>query len=993
MKLIDIKIGTQLKLGFGIILILIATLGTISLIMNNEISQQTQILYEHPLTVRRALGELKFNILSIHNSMKDLCLQKSKVRTTAILQDIANFKESAFRNIDTIYFSFLGSRKDVDSVKDSFIDWTTLHEETILLCRESKYDEALERTFNSSFTSKEYTILNNNIQDIDIFALKKGNQVYNNSIKLNEQLKFQLLVILIVIMILTFVIIYILIRNIRQPLFELSNVTYRFKQGEITARSNYLSRNEFGILSHAFNELAESIGNELSLNVQTTILSEVMLSEDDDHRFCHAFLRELIENTGSQLGVFYLLNSSRTEFIEFVSIGVDSDSKRSYSAVDYEGELGTAIASKKIMHIKEIPSNTRFKFVASSGEFTPNEMITIPIISGNDIIAIISLATIKNYNQNSIKLIQTILSTLSARLDGILAYRKIIEFSQKLEHQNRELEAQKNEMSVQTEELTEQNIELEMQKRQLDEASRLKTSFLSNMSHELRTPLNSVIALSGVLSRRLEGKVSEDEFGYLEVIERNGKQLLSLINDILDLSRIEAGREEIQITNFNMNDLVKEVIEVINPQAIMKKINLKFEMNKNIPNIESDFEKCRHILQNIVANAVKFTEQGSVEIEINHFESELRLKISDTGIGISEESLKYIFEEFRQADGTNSRKYGGTGLGLSIAKKYTEMLRGSISVESKKNVGSVFTIILPVQFKINQSKIENYKSESWESTFIKDNPYKEFNPSDKTILLVEDTEAVIIQMKDMLQKEGYNIMVARNGQEALEQIAFKIPDAMILDLMMPGVDGFEVLQKIRECESAEHLPVIILTAKYITRDELTFLKHNGIQQIIQKGDINKTQLLDAVAKMMVNYSKQNKYSIEKTITEPPTITKDKHSILIVEDNPDNMLTLKALLNNKYKIFEATDGLAGIEMAKEYRPDLILMDIALPGMNGIEALNAIRNIEYLANIPIIAVTASAMKGDMDSLLGLGFNAYISKPIDNQLLTRSIEKYLK
>ena len=208
-------------------------------------------------------------------------------------------------------------------------------------------------------------------------------------------------------------------------------------------------------------------------------------------------------------------------------------------------------------------------------------------------------------------------------------------FSRKLEFQNTELEAQKTEMSAQSSELMEQNRELEMQKIQLSEASRLKTNFLSNMSHELRTPLNSVIALSGVLNRKLATKIPPEEYSYLEIIERNGKHLLSLINDILDISRIEAGKEEIEITKFSTKNLIAEVISMIHPQAEQKNIEIIQKDEEPDIFINGDADKCSHILQNLIGNAVKFTEKGNVEISASQIGNKIGITIKDTGIGIS----------------------------------------------------------------------------------------------------------------------------------------------------------------------------------------------------------------------------------------------------------------------------------------------------------------------------------------------------------------------
>jgi PAS domain S-box-containing protein len=1137
-KLTNLKIGTQLKIGFGIIILLIVVLGSISLYQSSQIAQQTTYLYNHPLQVRRALGELKADILSMHRDMKDLALAENEQEITTLQQEIETYEANAFKQFEVLYNQYLGPRTDVDNAYNDFVKWNTIRDETILLIRNGKTQEAIARTKRNGAGGSHVDMILAHLQIIDDFARSKGDQFYNSAVELENLLNRQMGFLLAGILALSFVIVTVLHRNIRRPISELSRATRLFKEGELNARSSYASLNEFGDLSDSFNDLANTIETEMTLNSQAAKLAGVMLSEADAQQFCHALLKSLLEHTGSQMGAVYLLNDEKISFERFECLGMDADGCKPFSALHFEGEFGVALATQQIQHITQIPEDTRFGFSTVSGRFTPREIITIPIVSGNETVAVISLATIKSFSKNSMRLLQTILNTLSARMDGILTYRKVVQFSSQLEEQNseleaqrkelhkassynrslleasidslvtigadgrimdvnsatemftgcsrneligtdvtsyfteperaragyqqvfrdgivrdyelairsndglvtpvlynasvyrdetgqvigvfaaardiserkkaeeelrilnkelvrgsetlvtanNELEAQKRELSAQASELIEQNVELEMQKKQLDESNRLKTVFLSNMSHELRTPLNSVIALSGVLNRRLAGKVPEEEYSYLDVIERNGKQLLLLINDILDLSRIEAGREDIQFNRFNARELISEVVELITPQASQKSIVLGYSNGTDLPPIKSDYVKCRHILQNLVANAVKFTEVGGVEITAEELPESIQITVSDTGIGIGEEYLPYIFDEFRQADGSNSRKYGGTGLGLAIAKKYAEMLGGSIRVESVRGKGSKFMLNLPLQFSASQANVERYadQQKSVPVSFT-----AEMNTKDKTILLVEDTEAVIVQMKDILVQQGYNILVARNGSEALEQIEHQVPDAMILDLMMPGVDGFEVLKRIREKEKTDRLPVLILTAKYITKEEFAFLKHNSIYQVVQKGDINKDQLLNAVARMIFPEALE----VDTPPTKPMRVkVTGTPRILVVEDNPDNMITIKALLDGKCEIIEAEDGRTGVEQAKKHQPHLILMDIALPGMNGIEAMNEIRGLEALEWIPIVAVSASAMKGDREDFIALGFDGYISKPIDNTFFLKTIAEYL-
>ncbi|MEI7663721.1 MAG: response regulator, partial [Bacteroidota bacterium] len=257
----------------------------------------------------------------------------------------------------------------------------------------------------------------------------------------------------------------------------------------------------------------------------------------------------------------------------------------------------------------------------------------------------------------------------------------------------------------------------------------------------------------------------------------------------------------------------------------------------------------------------------------------------------------------------------------------------------------------------------------------------------RTILLVDDSEPSVIQIKDILAESGHSILVARNGDEALRVIDETIPDAMILDLMMPGKDGFEVLRTLRNNETTFHIPVLILTAKHITKEELSFLKRNNIHQLIQKGDVNRVELVSAVATMITPKTA----GALKLQAEPIPII-GKPVVLVIEDNPDNMVTVRALLADNCSVLEATDGVEGIAMAGRHKPNLILMDIALPGVDGIQAFKTIRTNPHLYQIPVIALTASAMITDRETILSHGFDGYLAKPIEEKLFFEMINSIL-
>jgi CheY-like chemotaxis protein len=504
------------------------------------------------------------------------------------------------------------------------------------------------------------------------------------------------------------------------------------------------------------------------------------------------------------------------------------------------------------------------------------------------------------------------------------------------------------------------------------------------MSHELRTPLNSVIALSGVLGRKLKGAIPAQEYSWLEVIERNGKNLLELINDILDLSRIESGKEELACEDFSPVPIVADVLEMLEAQAREKNILLVDSLAPDAPRVTGDAWKFRHILQNIVGNAVKFTDSGSVTVSSSLSPEGLRLSVGDTGIGIAKEHLPFIFDEFRQADESTSRKYGGSGLGLAIARKYARLMGGDIEVQSVRGAGSSFTVILPLAEGSKEAVQGISTKDSGHGSkpaSIADKPADEIR-----LLLVEDSEPAIVQMMDILDGRGYSVSVARDGRQALEMIGLSLPDAMVLDLMMPEVDGFEVLRSVRSREETRQLPVLILTARHVTKEELSFLKGNHIGQLIQKGDIGREELLSAIRRLI----------LPGTIPSAPRALRSrvdgKALVLVVEDNADNLTTVRALLDQRHEILEAMDGAEALARARESKPDLILMDISLPSMDGYAVLDSLRADESLRDTPVLALTAKAMKGDREEILGRGFDGYISKPIDAKAFVLTLSEFL-
>jgi signal transduction histidine kinase/DNA-binding response OmpR family regulator/HAMP domain-containing protein len=805
-----------------------------------------------------------------------------------------------------------------------------------------------------------------------------------------------------------FLIAFYMARKISSPIMEIKEVASKLRQGDLSARNSIVRHDELGFLSDSINEMAESIESTIQVQKSSGELIGSLVTFEDLNGFVNGLLKKLMGNTNSNLAAFYIRNNQGRTFEIKASIGADAKLLKSFDAQSMEGELGIVMATKEIQHITKIREDTRFTFNAVAGSALPREIITIPLLERDEVGAIVSLANLKGYSDESLDIIKTCWVPMCTAFENILSNEKtrllatqLQSTNEKLGDVNEELRVRSEELQSQSEELQEQADELretasalEAQRLQVEDADRLKSEFLSNMSHELRTPLNSVLALSQLMIARGTGKNPEEEKEFLEVIERNGRQLLGLINDILDLSKIESGRMDIFTTVFETQNAVNRAIDTVWPIAQQKGLKLDVNIEK-APSMESDEDKVNQILLNLLSNAVKFTEQGSITVDVATNDKRILFTVRDTGIGIAPEDLPHIFDEFRQVDGSVTRRHEGTGLGLAISQKLAMLLGGKISVESIEGEGSTFSLELPLRISPSADQIKETSSlpNTGRPLMLKDKPV---HPAEKDgkihILLVEDNEIAALQVRTALEENGYAVIVASDGEEALESVRRAVPDGIVLDLMMPGIDGFQVLETIRSTPRTKNLPVLVLTAKELTSQDRARLTSNNIHQLIHKGSVNREQLVAAVRSMFkVPEVKPEPVVVQSKLKPKPGGIR---TILIVEDNPDNMLTVTSVLADvkNCKIITAQDGKQAVEMAEKEKPGLILMDIQLPDMSGIEATRQIKTNPDLAGIPIIALTASAMKGDREKMMALGCNDYMSKPFEPKKLLDIVRKWL-
>ncbi len=878
MRIRDVKISTQLKVGLGTILLLVIFLSAMAWMETDTLWQQTKGLYDHPLKVRKAVGEIKADILAMHRGMKDLVLAESDLERQTILQGMDTFEADAHRQFEIVYDRYLGPRKDIDEAFNYFVQWKAIRAETILLLRAGKAAEAILRTKASGVGGSHAKDLLAHVQEVSDFAATRADKFFQDAADKTNSLKMQLIYVVGFIILVTAAIGSFLFLQIRGALRDLTAVMEQFHQGDLSARSTAISTNEFGILAASFNRMAEAIALRIETDKKAAALAEALISDNEVRKFAETVLGKFMEITESNMGAFYLRNEDDHLLLPLAAVGVNPDLLGPFDASILEGQFGLALKTGEVAHIKDIRQETLFTFKTFAGTAVPSEIITLPVDVNGEVRGILSLACLGGYSKAALNILnQPSLIALSTSFANLLANDRtrrlaeaLRENNQELQAQQEELQAQAEELRQQTEEIRAQNVELEQQQLAVVEASRLKSQFLSNMSHELRTPLNSVMALSRVLMLQAKTKLSDEEINYLAIIERNGKSLLTLINDLLDLAKIESGRMDIRPRPFSLRLTIENIVESIDPLAAEKHIQLRQEIPETLPPLESDEIRVSQILQNLIANAVKFTASGGVAVSANSHGGNVSVTVTDTGIGIADDAIPYIFDEFRQVDGSSSRRHEGTGLGLAIARKAARMLGGDIAVTSTVGLGATFTLTLPLAWQGGPPLAESLATwqtngQSGRGTILGGGDAPEIialtsrhrrqegsttSTGPSRILLIEDNEAATIQIRSILEASGYAVDVARGGQEAFDFVAHTIPDGIVLDLMMPEIDGFAVLEKIRGRSATAKIPVLILTAKDLTLDDFKKLSANNVQQLVQKGDVDQESLLMQVRVML-----------------------------------------------------------------------------------------------------------------------------------------------
>jgi len=778
----------------------------------------------------------------------------------------------------------------------------------------------------------------------------------------------------------------------------IENIATQISHGNYDIRIENNESDTLGSIAYSLNNMASSLGSSFTLLsdnewLQAGIakLNNVMIGEKNLERLTKDIVEHLADYTQSNAGVLYLLEAE--ELVSIAGYSYIPNEKRKRFKVG-EGLTGQAVASEKLLELEALNQDD-IKISYALGEVKPAHVVAVPLMDDR-ITGVVELATIKHFTKRDLEFLKAVANNIGIAIKAAQNRKRVQELleeteaqSEELRVQHTELESMNAELEVQTEKLQaseeelrvqqeelqqtneelaersvlleEKNSEIQKKSEDLELTTRYKSEFLANMSHELRTPLNSILLLSRLLSENNDQNMNDEQIEFAKVIQSSGNGLLGLIDEILDLSKIEAGKMELEFLDIATNDVSDSIKDLFTEVAKDKNIEFKIIATDAPLVIKTDKMRLEQILKNLVSNAIKFTSKGTVSLEIAKHPTDDKnvcFIVKDTGIGIPREKQPLIFEAFQQADGSTKRKYGGTGLGLSISRELAKLLKGRITLKSAVNEGSEFTLCIPIvastanhsietleithtSFKPEEKteKKEEHNDQYISSSIPDDVPddRDKINEDDKVILIVEDDVNFAKSLLEFTRKRGYKGVVSVRGDLALPFALTYKPIGVLLDIQLPIKSGWEVLEELKNNSHTKHIPVHIMSS------------HKLKQESLLKGAVNFLDKPVAFEQMPDIFKR-----IEKIIN------KESQKVLIIEDNPKHAKALAFFLET-YNINSEikSEVQEGVEALQKTEVDCVILDMGIPDKQAYEILDGIKKNPGLENLPVIVFTGKSL----------------------------------
>jgi len=959
--------------------------------------------------------------------------------------------------------------------------------------------------------------------------------------------------------------------NLTTQVRAIAEVATAVTKGDLSQSINVEAAGEVAALKDNINEMIGNLRDTTEKNTAQDWLktnlakfTRLLQGQRDLATVSRTILSELAPLVPMQHGVIYF-NESATEEPDLRLLASYAYTEGEHLKTRFrsgEGLVGQAAVEKEPILLVDVPASY-VQISSGLGGAAPTNIFVVPVLFEGQVKAVIELASFYRFNETHLNFLGQLTESIGIVLNTITATMRTEELLKQSQSLATELQKTNEELEEKAELLATQNAEVEQKNREIDQArlsledkaaqlaltSRYKSEFLANMSHELRTPLNSLLILSRLLAQNSEGTLTEKQVEFAKTIHASGSDLLELINEILDLSKIESGMMDVDAVPVSLSDVQSYVDRTFREVAGSKGLVFKANLDPHtIGSVITDQKRVQQVLKNLISNAIKFTEQGSVTLTIhpptsgwspehgslNRAAHVVAFKVEDTGIGIAPDKHQVIFEAFQQADGTTSRKYGGTGLGLSISREIAKLLGGEIKLSSNVGHGSTFTLYLPSVYMstlsatervVNVSSVETRiavdRALAAEDIPVDDNPLNDdrqrIQPGDRVLLVIENDHAYARILMELGREHDFRVLAAVRGDIGLQMARQHRPDAITLDLDMPGLDGWNVLDRLKHDTSTRHIPVhvisvtddphrgmrlgaktfwakpsdseslneafnairsfndrkmrtllivedddvqrhtlveligdrdvqitavgtgqealtqleqhpfdcivldlglhdmsglqllermrsdktmsqvpvIIYTGKELTKTEEGELRQLA-QTIIIKDVKSPERLLDETTlflhRVESSLPPEKQRLLDQLHRSDPTLARKK--ALVVDDDIRNIFALTSILErHEMDVRYAENGHDALRMLNDNPDvDVVLMDVMMPEMDGYEATRRIRANPAFEELPIIAITAKAMKGDREKCISAGASDYVTKPVDSDQLISLLRVWL-
>ena len=782
-------------------------------------------------------------------------------------------------------------------------------------------------------------------------------------------------------------------------LIAIERVAEQISEGDYNILLDQNTKNSLGSVADRLNQMAQSLQNSFNLLEEKEWLSSSVahlndrtLGEKSMETLAADLLESVTEHTGSRVATIYLQDNGKLHLMG--SYAAENNIPKAINIG--EGITGEAFRSSKMILVEEVPENESTISYAT-GKTKPKNILALPITRNGRAIGVMELGSTTEFSPVQLTFLESIAGNIGLAFYGVqsrIKMQELLEETQaqseelqtqhsELENINSELEAQsqkllasEEELRVQQEELLQSNQELEertslleeknalieerntsiqQKSSELEQSTKYKSEFLANMSHELRTPLNSILLLSKLMTESddLDGQYVE----YAEVMQSSGQGLLTLIDEILDLSKIESGKMTLEIEEVPLEEITSDMRMLFNPMAKAKNLELKIEIEPETTSIlNTDKLRLEQVLKNLLSNAIKFTSKGSITLNVSTDEAKEKIsfKVTDTGIGIAKEKLRMVFEAFQQADGSTQRKYGGTGLGLSISRELARLLGGEINLESEEGLGSEFTLTVPISaldatIQPREPKLESsfypvaeaeMQPERFISTVIPQSVEDDRDnivEGDKIILIIEDDTPFAKILRNFAQTKNYKVIVAVRGDEGIELAQHFKPAAILLDIQLPIMDGWQVMEALKSNPATKPIPVHIMSSMKFKQESLL------------RGAVDFINKPFALEQMQEVFKK-----LEKALDRSPK------KVLIVEENEQHAKALSYFLGaNNINTDIVNNVQESIDALQKQEIDCVILDMGMPGKNAYETLETIKQKEGLEHLPIIVFTGKSL----------------------------------